>query len=714
MDLYAPHWLLSLLVILTCAGLEKAQDNDGNEIDIPLKIPDFQCGNEKTGVGAEKIPLVKVCDGKADCKNSADEDPSVCSHMRCPPNFFQCEYGACIRAQVVCDAVDDCVDRSDEAYCGIDVESCNHQDYRCKSGQCIGAKAVCNGQVDCNDGSDESDSVCANYPCPSHSFRCNYGGCISLGAVCNGVADCRDQSDEAPALCKGNCTAGATAQKNGTCVQGCKKNEFRCTSGTCISQSKICDGAVDCAGDGFDEAPVTCSRFNCPSYAFRCSYGACIKATLACDGASDCADGSDENSDLCEIQRPEKSCILPPFPVNGRHSIATGAYLPNFGGLNFSCNPGFELKGNDIIYCYEGLWVPSAPTCQAIVGGVRCPGLQSKQLNLDCFLPSGAQHPCDQPAPEGTVATYSCRQFYIPNENYPNRRSVCQNGAWSKELLKCIPDCGKAVGEVTPLVVNGTAATYGEWPWQVALYVRIGGHNDVPISWEFQCGGSLVAENIVLTAAHCVWNVKTDAMLAAIGKYYRAFGRKQEFTQMKELKEIIMNPSYLDKQGNYDSDIALLVLSTPVILTAVAQPVCLDWDMLHVNYDLSAQSIGTVVGWGVTENDTASDIPRKANLPVISTRQCVNDLPEDFGKYIRSTTFCAGYLNRTSVCNGDSGGGLMFLRKDGSWVLQGVVSVSPRRKDVSLCDPRYYAIFTKVSSYITWVITTVEKHSPLA
>ncbi|XP_046386810.1 modular serine protease-like [Ischnura elegans] len=710
MDLHSPRWILPLLVILTFAGLEQAQEINDNDIDIPLKIPSFQCGNEKTGVDAQQIDRNKVCDGTADCKNSADEDPEICTHIRCPPNYFQCDYGACVSQRVVCNGFNDCVDRSDEAYCGRDVESCNYGDYPCKSGQCINAKLVCDGKVDCGDGTDETDAVCAGYPCPSHSYRCSYGGCVSSEAICNGVVDCRDQSDELAALCKGNCSSGT--QGSGKCIEGCKKNEFRCSSGSCIPQNKVCNGIADCPGDGFDESPVVCKTFNCPAYAFRCTYGACIEATLACNGASDCVDGSDESTDLCEIQRPEKSCILPPFPTNGRHNVATGAYMANLGALNFSCNPGFELKGDSIIYCYEGLWVPSAPTCEAIKGGIRCPGLKSRHLNMECFLASGAQHPCDQPAPEGTVATYSCRQFYEPNSNYPNRRSVCSNGTWSRELLQCVPDCGRTVGKVTPLVVNGTAAEYGEWPWQVALYVRIGGRDGVPVSWEFQCGGSLVAENIVLTAAHCVWEVKTDAMVAALGKYHRDYTRRQELTQIKELKEIIMNPSYLDRQGNYESDIALLVLSSPVTLTAVAQPVCLDWDDLRENLDLSPPSIGTVVGWGVTENDTPSEIPRKANLPVINFNQCLQDLPQDFAKYIRSTTFCAGYLNRTSVCNGDSGGGLMFKKDDGSWVLQGVVSVSPRRKDISLCDPRYYAIFTRVSRFIKWVITIMEKHSP--
>ncbi|KAG8239183.1 hypothetical protein J437_LFUL018923 [Ladona fulva] len=675
----------------------------GNEVAVTQKIPDFQCFRGKNQSVFEKIPLLKVCDGNADCSNMADEDPDLCYRRRCPPNYFQCTYGACIKQTLQCDGVNDCLDQSDEALCGREVDSCDLQEFRCKSGQCIDGKLQCNGRKDCDDGSDETTSICLHQECSSNSFRCAYGGCIPLVAKCNGVVDCIDQSDEMSLLCKGNCSSGLVPNSAGKCIEGCKKGEFRCSSGMCILQKLVCDGSVDCSGDGDDESPTICSAFPCPSYAFRCNYGACIKATLACDGEIHCADGSDENVNLCEIQRPVNSCILPPFPANGRHDIAQGAYVNNLGAITYSCNPGYETEGEAVSYCYEGLWVPAAPTCKLIPTTVFCPGLKSRYLNLECFLASGKRHPCDQPAPDGSVATYSCRQFYLPTVNSPNRRSECRNGKWSRELLRCEPECGKAKGEVTPLIVHGTPATNVEWPWQVALYVKVGEKTGGPIRWAFQCGGSLISENIVLTAAHCVWKVEPQIMVTALGKYYREFELQQELTQIKEIKEFLIPPTYLDSKGNYESDVALIVLISPVILTSVAQPVCLDWDMRTVNIDLSHQSVGTVVGWGVTENDTASETPRKANLPVVSARQCIEDLPSDFARFIRSTTFCAGYLNRI-------GGGLMFQR-DGTWVVQGIVSVSPRRKDIALCDPRFYAIFTRVSSYIPWIAEMLEKYA---
>lgn len=68
----------------------------------------------------------------------------------------------------------------------------------------------------------------------------------------------------------------------------------------------------------------------------------------------------------------------------------------------------------------------------------------------------------------------------------------------------------------------------------------------------------------------------------------------------------------------------------------------------------------------------------------------------------------------TGVCNGDSGGGLVFPKSanKSEWVLQGIVSVSPRRLGTSFCDPNYYTIFTKVGMYVDWLHNVLNKIHP--
>lgn len=100
-----------------------------------------------------------------------------------------------------------------------------------------------------------------------------------------------------------------------------------------------------------------------------------------------------------------------------------------------------------------------------------------------------------------------------------------------------------------------------------------------------------------------------------------------------------------------------------------------------------------------------ADHLRVTSIPVVSEENCIKNQKKDFKKYVTYTTFCAGYQNGTGVCNGDSGGGLIFPKdeKKNVWYLQGIVSVSPRRHGTSFCDPNYYTIFTKLSKYTDWL-----------
>lgn len=57
------------------------------------------------------------------------------------------------------------------------------------------------------------------------------------------------------------------------------------------------------------------------------------------------------------------------------------------------------------------------------------------------------------------------------------------------------------------------------------------------------------------------------------------------------------------------------------------------------------------------------------------------------------------------MCNGDSGGGLLFrdIKNPDRWILQGLVSVSPRRKGSNLCDTSRYVVFTKIAMFLDWL-----------
>lgn len=134
-----------------------------------------------------------------------------------------------------------------------------------------------------------------------------------------------------------------------------------------------------------------------------------------------------------------------------------------------------------------------------------------------------------------------------------------------------------------------------------------------------------------------------------------------------------------------------------------------------------------VVGWGLDENEQTTENLKVAKLPVVSTEMCLRSYPQFYSQFTSNATFCAGFRNGsyspvmsskdlyrvkllfylkffagTSPCNGDSGGGIVFKR-DSTWYIRGIVSLSVAKEGLNFCDPRYYVIFTDISKFNAFI-----------
>ncbi|GLV43632.1 Transferrin 3 [Carabus blaptoides fortunei] len=418
----------------------------------------------------------------------------------------------------------------------------------------------------------------------------------------------------------------------------------------CIHVDHMCDGIEHCAY-GSDENKSTCEELPCPEKTFRCKHGGCVHLDARCNGISDCIDGSDESEMLCK---------------------------------NLQC------KG---------------ASCRKLRNKIHCPAIDISRIDAICQSAVGVV-PCDNPVPAGTTVEYECKPHFVAvdDKHGHNRRASCQlDGIWNRKLLQCEPKCGDIGPEAVALVVNGWDTGNKIYPWHATMYVEEEG------KWEFWCGGTLISEKAVLTAGHCTWKILAKNIKVAFGKYYTDFHKRQHITQIRNIQRVITQPLYQDRTGNYGSDLAVLVLSDPVKLSSEIHPACIDWNLRDTIYHFKNNSIGLAVGMGITENDTFSETLKGVYLPVVSNEKCVEDQEQDFKKYITYTVFCAGWKNGTAVCNGDSGGGLLFpkISDKSKWILQGVVSVSPRKKGTSFCNPQFYTVFTKISLYLNWLKETL-------
>lgn len=181
--------------------------------------------------------------------------------------------------------------------------------------------------------------------------------------------------------------------------------------------------------------------------------------------------------------------------------------------------------------------------------------------------------------------------------------------------------------------------------------------------------------------------------------------------------KLIIHPEYspIDLQD----DLAIVRLETMVEYTQYIFPVCL-WPAEKKSLDYVIGRKGTVVGWGLTEDDGLAEILNAGTMPVVSFIDCLESDRDFFGPFLSDFNYCAGYRNGklpskfkeyhshflpsigTSVCNGDSGGGMFFQEND-LWTLRGLVSFSSVREDRDICNPKNYVIFTDIAKYLDWI-----------
>ncbi|XP_076593455.1 chymotrypsinogen A-like [Chaetodon auriga] len=248
-------------------------------------------------------------------------------------------------------------------------------------------------------------------------------------------------------------------------------------------------------------------------------------------------------------------------------------------------------------------------------------------------------------------------------------------------LVACALGCG--VPAIIPQVseynriVNGENAVPGSWPWQVSLQTKSEFHF---------CGGSLINEYWVVTAAHCEVIVED---LVILGEYDRQ--HNSEPIQVKSIAKAITHPDY--NPDDFDYDITLLKLSSPVQMTPRVAPVCL----ASSSTSIASGTRCVTTGWGMTGESLSARYLQQTALPVISSDQC-----KRFWGYTRITDamICAG-ASGVSSCQGDSGGPLV-CENSGVWTLVGIVSWG-----VYNCDVRAPAVYVRVSYLRSWIDQTI-------
>ncbi|XP_065761129.1 serine protease 48 [Muntiacus reevesi] len=260
--------------------------------------------------------------------------------------------------------------------------------------------------------------------------------------------------------------------------------------------------------------------------------------------------------------------------------------------------------------------------------------------------------------------------------------------SFQKKTLQSV--CGRPVH--SGRVVGGKDAAAMRWPWQVSL----------KFSNFHVCGGSLISDRWIVTAAHCL-------QMTWIPFLYTVWLGSIDINNLGEgvihhVSRMVIHPIY----NNASGDIALLRLFTRVTYRSSILPICLS----HVRKkQLIVPGSCWVTGWGKLREGDANNPTtlQEAEVPIIEHQKCENIynplapfLPQA-QPVIEESMVCAGDLNKgKDTCQGDSGGPLA-CQIDGIWILIGLSSWGMG------CGTSFPGVYTNVTYYQKWIMSVISR-----
>ncbi|KAL4707926.1 hypothetical protein ACJJTC_013717 [Scirpophaga incertulas] len=521
-----------------------------------------------------------------------------------------------------------------------------------------------------------NNSSSRNAQCPISTLPCAEGSCIPENLWCNGQVDCPDISDEAVCSCKSRVDKFRLCDGYFDCpfgedemgCYGCSENSFSCedidvnTKSSCFTREQRCNNIMDCPNnrDEIDCNMLSPSLLRKPLFATSNTEGF-LQRNFKGEWYAVCKNPYMWAHDACRretglIIRPPYIQFVPVDPTLRINYLNTG--------------PGGTIHTSDMCFNSSAIYV----TCPELLCGTRI--LTTSQLLKENsvienrlygrnkrFLWNERVYPSYYkpilPA-AGIVRNYN-NDYMISSKKYDDMR---KKRAQSR-------------------VVGGRPSKPAAWPWIAALY-RDG---------MFHCGGVILTQHWVLSAAHCVHEFWKHYYEVQVGMLRRFSFSPQEQNHL--ITHIIVNQKY-DRE-DMKNDLSLLRVKTSIQFSRWVRPICLpgphtaghDW-----LWGPPPATMCTTVGWGATvEHGPDPDHMREVEVPIWANCKHSEDR--------QGHELCAGLMEGgKDACQGDSGGPLLCRNpmSPQQWYVAGIVSHGDgcARKD----EP---GVYTRVSLFVKWI-----------
>ncbi|CAH1710302.1 venom protease [Aphis gossypii] len=244
-------------------------------------------------------------------------------------------------------------------------------------------------------------------------------------------------------------------------------------------------------------------------------------------------------------------------------------------------------------------------------------------------------------------------------------------------------------------IVGGNPAELGAWPWMTALGYR--DLNRPNSDYQWLCGGTLISERYVITAAHCTVGIGNRKLAVAHLGDLNLDPTVDDGSRPIDIPitRVITHEKYNAQE--FTNDIALLKLENNVRFNQFIQPICLPI-LSHHRANKLVKSVPFVAGWGATSfRGPSSTTLMEIQIPVLDNSECKRAFANKKA-IIDDRVMCAGFLTGgKDACQGDSGGPLMWPNGN-QYYLVGVVSFG-----FKCAEPGYPGVYTRVSSFVEWI-----------
>ncbi|XP_064108356.1 uncharacterized protein LOC135216798 [Macrobrachium nipponense] len=580
--------------------------------------------------------------------------------------------------------------------------------FSCRDGKCLEQSQVCNGKRECAGGEDED--LCdgrVNFEVRLVNGSGNHEGRVEVKAFGRWGTICDDMwgLPEGDVLCQQlGFNLGAREVFFGSHF-GNGEGQYLMDDLNCLgdeSSLSECDfagwGEHDCGES--EAAGVTCFKpgDTCGRDQWKCSNGKCVGIGFLCDTVDDCKDNSDEERTMC--QAPLEARL-----VNGARTgegVPLGRvelrYLGVWGTI---CDDDFGLEEGHVVCRMMG-WEGASRvhknntfgpgSGRVWIDDLRCIGYETSVS--DCqHLPWG-QNNCDHTEDVGV----ECSNTPVDRSR---EETVVSPTAGTTEEVSLPVTCGQRLIEDNPnaptlekpKVVSGHTPPQGAHPWMVNinLLTRTG-----PTQW---CGGAILTEDSILTAAHCLHKYPSSTYIVRVGD----FNTEEEEEEEQEFRVASMAIHHLFDKGPYlNNDIAILKIKRKngegVRFGRYVQPLCL----VPPRWNYPPYRNCTVAGWGSLGIALGrSRVLQSALLPILPDEICKAD--NVYGDTrLTEGMFCAGYLEGgIDTCQGDSGGPMVCI-VDGRHTVVGITSWGH-----GCARANKPGVYTKVTQFLPWLYSNL-------